>query len=354
MIHKDTFTADWLKTVSGRFGKTTDLKLLEKVVRALSLLEQLRVQKLDFVFKGGTSLILHFAQPRRFSIDIDVVIDRRPDNLQDVFDAIVATGAFNRWEDDSSRKGHQEMPVEHYKFYYDSQIDIHASFGPEPILLDVLYAQAEYASIEEKPLVHPWLQTQTPNQAVRVPDLNSLLGDKLTAFAPNTTGVLYTKKRPLEVVKQLFDVALLIDHASNLDSVRKTFERLATQEIAYRQLTISTEDVLDDVFDTALVITKRDGKQPNFVFLQDGIKRLNSFVIGDFRIEQAILAGAKAAYLSRLLRNGATSIERYTGVSQVTDWFITDPAYSRLNKLKTAQTEAFFYWYLAITEPQKL
>jgi hypothetical protein len=354
MIHKDTFTADWLKTVSGRFGKTTDLKLLEKVVRALSLLEQLRVQELDFIFKGGTSLILHFEQPRRFSIDIDVVMDRRPANLHDVFNAIVATGSFNRWEDDSSRKGHQDLPVEHYKFYYDSQIDIQAGFGPEPVLLDVLYAEAAYACFEEKPLIHPWLQTHLPNQTVRVPDLNSLLGDKLTAFAPNTTGILYTKKRPLEVVKQLFDVALLTDHASNLNSVRTTFERLATQEIAYRQLTISTDDVLDDVFNTALVIAQRDDKQPNFVFLQDGIKRLNSFVVGDFRIEQAILAGAKTAYMSRLLRYGATSIERYTSVSQVTDWFITDPAYSRLNKLKKAQTEAFFYWYLAVTEPQKL
>lgn len=350
MIHKDTFTADWLKTVSGQFGKATDLKLLEKVVRALSLLEQLQVQELDFVFKGGTSLILHFEQPRRFSIDIDVVMDRRPDNLLDVFDAIVAAGVFSRWEDDSSRKGHQDLPVNHYKFYYDSQIDIQAGFGPEPILLDILYAQAEYASYEEKPLAHPWLKTQIPNQTVRVPDLNSLLGDKLTAFAPNTTGILYTKKRPLEVVKQLFDIALLIDHASNLASVRTTFERLATQEIAYRQLTISTDDVLDDVFNTALVIAQRDDKQPNFVFLQDGIKRLNSFVVGDFRIEQAILAGAKAAYLSRLLKKRASSIERYTGTDQVVDWQITDTAFNRLNKLKKVQPEAFFYWYLAVKQ----
>lgn len=354
MIHKDTFTADWLKTVSRQFGKSTDLKLLEKVVWALSLLEQLRRQELDFVFKGGTSLILHFEQPRRFSIDIDIVMARRPDNLQDVFNAIVGTGAFNRWEDDSTRKGHQDLPVDHYKFYYDSQIDIQAGFGPEPILLDVLYAQAEYASFEEKPLVHPWLQTQTPNVTVRVPDMNSLLGDKLTAFVPNTTGIRYTKKRPLEVVKQLFDVALLIDHASNLASVRTTFNRLAMQEIAYRQLPITPDDVLDDVFNTALVIAQRDDKQPNFVFLQDGIKRLNSFVVGDFRLEQAILAGAKAAYLSRLLRHGATSMQRYTSVNQVTGWLITDPAYNRLNKLKKAQTEAFFYWYLALTEPQKL
>lgn len=350
MIHNETFTPDWLRVVAQQFGKTTDLKLLEKVVRALSLLEQLRLQGLSFVFKGGTSLILHFDQPRRFSIDIDIVISLRPDNLPTLFDSIIESGAFSGWENDSERKSHQHVPVEHYKFYYDSVIDTQASFGQEPILLDILYAAPDYESFIEKPLVHPWLRTNEPYQTVQLPDVNSLLGDKLTAFAPNTTGILYSKKRPLEVVKQLFDVGLLFDHASNLDAIRKTFDRLAIQEIAFRNLSISTDDVLNDVFNTSLIIAQRDIKQPEFIFLQDGIKRLNSFVVSDFRIEQAILAGAKAAYLSRLLLNGASTIERYTGTDQVVDRQIVNTAFSRLNKLKKVQPEAFFYWYLAITE----
>ncbi len=43
-----------------------------------------------------------------------------------------------------------------------------------------------------------------------------MLGDKLTAFAPNTIGILY--KRPnqffskhVEIIKQLYDVAKLYD-----------------------------------------------------------------------------------------------------------------------------------------------
>ena len=74
--------------MASRFGKKTGLKLLEKAVWALYLLEQLRRQNLSFVFKGGTALILHFGGPQRLSIDIDVVMPQRPENLTDTFDAL--------------------------------------------------------------------------------------------------------------------------------------------------------------------------------------------------------------------------------------------------------------------------
>lgn len=348
MILDETFTADWIKTIARQFTKPVDLKLLEKVIRALSLLEQLRLQGLSFVFKGGTSLVLHFNQPRRLSIDIDIVMPQQNNALPALFDAIVATGQFTRWSDDSARKSHEHIPVGHYKFYYDSVIDAQAGFGPEPILLDILYAEPDYEVLIEKPLTHPWLQTAAPCPMVQLPDINCLLGDKLTAFAPNTTGILYSKKRPLEVVKQLFDVALLFDHMTDIASVRPTFERLARQEIGFRGLSISPGDVLDDVFSTALLIARRDTKQAQFVFLQDGIKRLNNFIVTDFRLEDAIVAGAKAAYLSRLLQSDMAVVQRYQRADQVVELQITDPAYNRLNKLKKTSAEAFYYWYLAM------
>ena len=42
---------------------------------------------------------------------------------------------------------------------------------------------------------------------------------KLTAFAPKTTGVLYSKNRPVEIIKQLFDVAFLTDNITDLKTV---------------------------------------------------------------------------------------------------------------------------------------
>ncbi len=65
-------SAEWLKSVSSKLGKV-DSSLLEKAVWALFLAEQLKVNDLIFVFKGGTSLLLHLEKPLRFSIDVDII-----------------------------------------------------------------------------------------------------------------------------------------------------------------------------------------------------------------------------------------------------------------------------------------
>ena len=40
---------------------------------------------------------------------------------------------------------------------------------------------------------------------VNLPDKNCILGDKLTAFAPHTTGIPTGEDKELEIKKQLFD-----------------------------------------------------------------------------------------------------------------------------------------------------
>ena len=50
----------------------------------------------------------------------------------------------------------------------------------------------------------------------KVPCLEDMLGDKLTAFAPNTTGIPYFKKQDsmsMEIIKQLYDIGNLFDAA---------------------------------------------------------------------------------------------------------------------------------------------
>lgn len=73
MIDKATFELEWIQRLSGELGKRGDPKILEKVIHAFTLLEQLRMAGLDLIFKGGTSLLLLSSFPRRFSIDIDII-----------------------------------------------------------------------------------------------------------------------------------------------------------------------------------------------------------------------------------------------------------------------------------------
>ncbi len=53
MIQNDCFTSAWIDSVSKRL-KYNDKNLIEKVIRALSLLEMLVEAKCPMVFKGGT------------------------------------------------------------------------------------------------------------------------------------------------------------------------------------------------------------------------------------------------------------------------------------------------------------
>ena len=95
---------------------------------------------------------------------------------------------------------------------------------------------------------------------VNIPSLDDILGDKLTAFAPNTTGIPYFKNddsKSMEIINQLYDIGNLADVVSDIEIVRNTFYSFAQTELAYRNLDQTPEDVLNDIYQTALCIVTR-------------------------------------------------------------------------------------------------
>ena len=68
MIHRDSYTIEWISQKS-KESRNVDKILVEKAIRALSLLEQLRINDLGFILKGGTALMLLLPDPKRLSID---------------------------------------------------------------------------------------------------------------------------------------------------------------------------------------------------------------------------------------------------------------------------------------------
>jgi len=252
MIENSTYQKSWIEEKARRLGKV-DRKLLEKVIMSLALVEQLRTQQMEFIFKGGTALVLLLEQPRRFSIDVDIILPEKPKTLNTVFDNIIEQSPFTKWVADNERKSSTNAPVEHYKFFYQSAADQYVQ--EEPILLDILYADNYYPKLKDVSIRHPWLVTEEPYMSVSIPTLESILGDKLTAFAPNTTGILYEKNRPVEIIKQLYDIGSLFDLVEQLDIVKTSFEKMAADEIRYRELNITSDDILKDIFETALTIS---------------------------------------------------------------------------------------------------
>ena len=148
MIDKENITIDWINKVS-KENRNADKILVEKVIRALLLLEGLVKEKLPFTFKGGTALMLLMDSTKRLSIDIDIILPKSPDNLEEILDGVAKEQGFIRKEL-QHRSTKSKIKKEHYKFFYTP---IHKSNKEEEyVLLDILYEDVNYESIEKIPI----------------------------------------------------------------------------------------------------------------------------------------------------------------------------------------------------------
>lgn len=95
----------------------------------------------------------------------------------------------------------------------------------------------------------------------------------------------------MEIIKQLYDIGNLLDMAGDVGIIKSTFFKFTEVELGYRNQTkLTTEDILEDIFQTALCISTRgdDGKG-DFEQLQSGIQRLGRFIFSEsYHLEKAI------------------------------------------------------------------
>jgi len=347
MINREEISIGWINKVS-KENRNADKILVEKVIRALLLLEGLAKQQLPFVFKGGTALMLHLNTTKRLSIDIDIILPTALNQLDEILDIVAKEQGFLRKEL-QRRNAKSKIRKQHYKFFYNP---IHKSNKDEEyILLDILFEEINYVRVLKVPIQSAFVPTKGEPVLVDIPCLEDMLGDKLTAFAPNTTGIPYFKNEDnmsMEIIKQLYDIGNLLDAVSDVNIIKSTFFRFAEKQLAYINIDgISQKDVLEDIYQTSLCIVTRgaDGKG-NFEQLQLGIQRITGFIFSEsYHLEKAITHASKAAYLSILIKYNAEKLEKYENPAQVKEWLITEPLNNKLNKLKKSNPEAFFYWY---------
>ena len=343
MISNQSRTKDWIMGIRGTSRIPTDPILIEKMILALALLENLRASGLDFIFKGGTSLLLVLGMPMRFSIDLDIVMETDR-GLEEALRLVLRQGVFHRFEEDERPS---QIPKRHYKFFFHSAIE-----GKESsILLDILFEENPYSAHQMVTIKSDLVITEGEITHTKCPASECLLGDKLTAFAPHTTGILYGKNKDLEISKQLYDVGLLFDVVTDVNLVAATFHTIAARELAYRgQSAISTADVLSDSFATACLIGMRGfGSEKEYAELLSGIKKLAGFVYAEhFTLDSAILCAAKVAYMIALIGKGAQEISRFDPNTNLSSFTIQNPGYHKLNKIKKTSPEAFYYFYRAL------
>jgi hypothetical protein len=343
MISPQSYTKEWIFGIRETYPRRDPI-LIEKMIMALHLVESLKLSKLDFIFKGGTSLLLILDSPQRFSIDVDILM-LNWNGLESHFENVIQQGVFTRFDEDKRKS---DLPKQHYKFHFESVVQ-----GKEShILLDILFQNNPYHSLSDVEIRSPLIAIEGQATKVSCPSIECLLGDKLTAFAPHTTGIPLGIDKELEIAKQLHDVAILFDHCQDIKSVRRAFTQIATQELAYRGLyTRSTEDVLKDILNTAVSIGTHGAisSKDDYAEILSGIKKMAGFVFsGAYSVDSAILSAAKAAYLSTLILENTDQIERFISDLDLSTWVIEDPNFSKLNKLKKTSPEAFYYFFKAL------
>jgi len=358
MIKEKCFTEEWLDTFKKQAAhKRIDKIILEKMIYALHLLEQLRVSGLDFTFKGGTSLVLLLENANRFSIDIDIICNTKREELEAILMKVVETSKFKSFELDTYRSYKPGVPKAHYIFDYDSTSKTKYS---GKILLDILIEDSIYPETIEKPVITKWIETESEIM-VTVPTVDSITGDKLTAFAPNTVGIPYKKGNQsftMEICKQLFDLNRLFDNIENIEVVAESFNRFAKHEIEYRKTEhpdLTVEQVLKDTIDTCSIIAKRgrgnETEKANYAQLQKGVVAFGTgfLMSGNFRIDDAVIASAKVSYLaSKLLVTDLSPIAYYTG-EDINPLNIQNPDWNFLNPLKRLPDKsAFYYWWKVV------
>jgi hypothetical protein len=241
------------------------------------------------------------------------------------------------------------VPKGHYKSFFEV---VYSDQIEDSVLLDVLFEDNHYHQIEEKPLLHPFIKTDNSETVIRVPSVADMLGDKLTAFAPNTCGVPYykgTHNSTINVAKQLHDIGRLFDAVDDIATTAETFKSIAVVELSsYRGKGDDLSIVYEDIRNSAMALATRGKSDPNndFELLAEGVDKLKSHIyVGKYTLDQAITDAAKAAYLATAIEYGQHKIEKYSGnAHEVMSMKISAALSKELTKIRRGNPEAYYYW----------
>lgn len=345
MIDKSTFSLEHIKTLEK--GSGAQIVIIERTMFAFGLLEAISQTGLPFIFKGGSCLMVLLKEPKRFSTDIDIIVPP----VTDIDDYIAKAGKifpfFHVEENFRAKKNNIEK--RHFKFLYISPLNE----NPVTVLLDVLFEENHYSSITKKTLGNKLLLTDGQDVEVSIPGINCILGDKLTAFAPHTTGIGINDKKELEIIKQMFDCATLLREITDFSEVKNTYKEIAKVELAYRGLKIDYKEVLLDTINAAAVIIGRGSlyKSEDIAVYTTGIRAIGSHLLSKkYDFSTAGFDAAQVMYLAANILADSSEFTLIKDSSVYNDTKIENKEFSSLNPLRKISLDTYAY----IVEATKL
>lgn len=336
MISKSNYTKEHLEDVVGRYKGNKEI--FERVLFAFGMLQSLADVNLDFVFKGGTCLLLLLDNPRRFSTDIDIMV-----NIDtDIDDFIKEAGKLFPFESYAEHHRVKKNGIEkrHFKFEYISILTNH----PANIVLDVVFEDKSFIDTKSIEIKNSLLLTEQPSTFVNVPTVEYLIADKLTAFAPNTIGILYNQDKDLEIIKQMHDVAILFDYVQDFEVVKNAYSKYAEIQIKYRELSCNYEFCLNDTIEACISILslgEHFGNKQSYVELKGGISKISSHIFDGYSINKAILHSSKVLYIATMVKYNQDL--DYVDKVDSEQLLSKNSIYANLNKVRKINVIAFNY-----------
>lgn len=339
MLKRENFTEEHIRNLQQ--SSRRDPVLLERAVYAFGLLEALARVEMPFIFKGGTCLMLLMDSPRRLSTDIDIIVHPETD-LDDYLKKVSEIFPFRDMEE-QKRVGKNNIVKRHFKFTYDSPINQ----KPFYILLDVLFEENHYAEVVRKEIRNDLLLTEPKYLSVELPSADCILADKLTAFAPHTTGIPLNVGKDMEVMKQFYDVVSLLEIFTDSSKILPTYQRIAQAEIAYRGINATAQDCLWDTFDAAFSIASR-GKigAKEYPLYVKGIRDLRGHIYAEnYSPEIAAVRAVRVMYLAMCLLTGNT-YKKVEDANEMSDKKLMNSELASLKYLRKVNLEAYSYLIL--------
>lgn len=344
MISKDCFSNEWIENVKRRFAGS-DPTLIEKSIHAYEFLGRLAEENIEFTFKGGSSLPLILPQFRRFSIDLDIVCAEPVEKLVGVFERLGRMDPFLSWVED--QRPFSGVPKRHFKFRYQSKINKKEDY----ILLDIL---TENLPIDRTVMIKvalPFFITET-DIFVRLPTIDCLIGDKLTAFAPVTIGIPYGERNSLTIIKQLYDLGMLCDSATDVRELSESYDIFLSAQNRYRSTSHTREAALNDTIEACFLICrlgfKTSVENDQTMVFRSGIERIKNYLINTrFPLVDVKRSASKIAVMAAVVKH------RHFDFRPGIFWkkpFIKPPTdqlnerYRSLERLKTLIPDAFVCW----------
>ncbi len=324
-------------------GTITNITNLEKAIFSLEYLGQLHEEGLEFIFKGGSATqILLNNRWTRLSIDIDICIDSKEEELQTILEKI-----YHKFDKEAFSYNPRSREMGDRIPFYFYTIDTPAiTESPRTILLDAVGIKPKIAT-QQTLLETFFFESKTK---ITTPTAGSLLGDKLTTIGPKTIGrPLKDSRNGLEYAKHFHDINSLQENIFSFKECKLAFKEAMRIQSIIRNKDYTPDQCFSDMLFTCQVasLPQRIGKQAinkllppskasratsEYRILQNGLQRFRPFLVRNltYTWDDIRYYAARTALLIKMINSG----QNEKNVKKILNTSIPNKTNEILNLLK--------------------